>query len=145
MKHSRLERYLKQATQGLQGKKRAVVILELRGNLEQHVKERMAFGIAEDRALEEILDDFGAPSLVSRGMWGVHMKPLWTKAGVGVGLLTTLGLPMLLASASSVAVLRQDSNNPYVWVGLDSVFRALGWKDANLFLEGKKLKTRFRG
>jgi len=112
---------------------------ELRGNLEQHVLDRMVAGMAQARALEEILDDFGAPKLVSRGMWGVHMKPRWTKAIVGVGLVTALSLPMLVA-ASSVAVLPRTSLDTYSWIGLDSVFRTLNWTDANLSLEGRNLK-----
>ena len=70
MKHVRLERYLRDATRGLSPKKRVSVMQELRGNLEQHVLDRMVADITETRALEETLNDFGAPQLVSKGMWG---------------------------------------------------------------------------
>ena len=58
---------------------------------------------------------------------------------VGVGLVTALSLPMLVA-ASSVAVLPKTSLDSYPWIGLDSVFRSLNWTDANLSLVGKNLK-----
>ena len=47
MPKEQLEHYLKQATQGLYGKKRAQVLRELRGNLLARANEFQAFGSSE--------------------------------------------------------------------------------------------------
>jgi hypothetical protein len=139
MKSNRLERYLQEASQGLYGKQRKIVIKELRGNLEQHVKERMAFGMSEVAAYEEMLDAFGAPQIVSRGMWGVHMKPMVLKIGAVLGLTTALSLPFVVASASSVSVFQENGMGGTYWVGFESVFRALKWDDASINIKGNQI------
>jgi len=132
MKHLRLERYLRDATKGLPPKKRVAVMRELRGNLEQHVLDRMVAGIPQTRALEEILDDFGAPQLVSRGMWGVHMKPLWTKITVGLSVLGVLSVPLFSASAADIKIL------PNAYINIDDIFTSLGWSNTKVEVKGDK-------
>ncbi len=140
MNSARLERYLKQATKGLAVKKRAQVAQELRGNLEQHVLDRMVAGVAQDRALEDVLDDFGAPSLVSRGMWGVHMKPIWTRVMVGVGLSSLVLASLVPASAESVRLFGTKGGLGYAWVSVDNFFEILGWKDGKVEAKNETFK-----
>ncbi len=138
MKSNRLERYLQEASQGLYGKQRKMVIKELRGNLEQHVKERMAFGMSEVAAYEEMLDAFGAPQIVSRGMWGVHMKPMILKIGAVLGLTTTLSLPFVVASAESIRT--WSPSGASVYISLDDAFKGAGWKNAKAEIKGREFK-----
>ncbi|MBC7646401.1 MAG: hypothetical protein H7095_04720, partial [Pseudopedobacter sp.] len=69
MPKEQLEHYLKQATQGLNGKKRAQVLRELRGNLLARANEFQAFGSSESQVLEKALDEFGAARAVSKGFY----------------------------------------------------------------------------
>ncbi len=104
MKNLRLERYLNSATQGIVGKKRAQIQEELRGNLEQRAKELMAFGTAEKPALEQALNEFGAPKLVSRGMAQLYTLP-WVNRTLGFGgILAATFATALLTSAQKIQV-----------------------------------------
>jgi hypothetical protein len=104
VKNTRLERYLNSATQGIMGKKRAQIQEELRGNLEQRAKELMAFGTAEKSALEQALNEFGAPKLVSRGMTQLYTLP-WVNRTLGFGgILAATFATALLTSAQNVRV-----------------------------------------
>ena len=99
MKGDSLERYVRSATRGLYGEKRARVARELRGNLEHRMKEFMAFGDSRERAMEKALLEFGAAGVVSRGMQEVHVMPLMMKSGAGLALTLWMGLTLFSSQA----------------------------------------------
>ena len=102
MKGDALERYIRQATRGLYGEKRARVVRELRGNLEGRINEFLAFGDSRERAVERALLEFGAAGVVSRGMREVHVMPILNKWTVAAGMLGIMAFLSLSATASGV-------------------------------------------
>jgi hypothetical protein len=72
---SELERYLKDATRGLWGKKK----LEVREELEAHVLEQAhkleLQGLNHTDAIQKVLEQIGPANIVSSGMIGVHTMP----------------------------------------------------------------------
>ena len=102
MPKEQLEHYLKQATQGLNGKKRAQVLRELRGNLPARANEFQAFGSSESQALEKALDEFGAARAVSKGFYEVYTMPILNKWTAAAGLIGIAAFLSLNATASGV-------------------------------------------
>jgi hypothetical protein len=144
VKNTRLERYLNSATQGIVGKKRAQIQEELRGNLEQRAKELMAFGTAEKSALEQALNEFGAPKLVSRGMTQIYTLP-WVNRTLGFGgILAATFATALLTSAKNIGVelvtpkykcpqtKTEMCDMDGVYVNMDSLISSLEIKNAKL-------------
>ena len=97
-----LEQYLRQATRGLYGSRRAQVARELRGNLLARANEFRAFGASESQALEKALDEFGAARAVSRGFYEVYTMPILNKWTAAAGLLGIMTFLSLSATASGV-------------------------------------------
>lgn|GEM_PF-1295133 len=125
----RLEQYLKQATKGLYGKRRARVVRELRGNLLARANEFRAFGSSESQTLEKALDEFGAARAVSRGFYEVYTMPILNKWTAAAGLLGIAAFMSLSATASGV---QYTLESPVPVCSLDST----GFKTRLCALEG---------
>ena len=95
-----LQHYLNSACTGLFGLERQTVRGELEANLFERVREFQVMGFAQEVALEKALEEFGAPSSVSRGMREVYIMPKVMKGGALAGLLA---MGVYLAVGSSVA------------------------------------------
>jgi len=95
-----LERYLNSACAGLFGLERQTVRDELESNLLERVREFQVMGCSSDVALSKALEEFGAPSRVSRGMQEVYILPNLVKGGAW---LSILAMGAYLALSSSVA------------------------------------------
>jgi hypothetical protein len=89
---SKLEKYLKQASRGIWGKKKLEVISELRGNIESRVWMLEQQGFDGLKALEMALDELGKPSEINAGMVKVHAMPKMFKAFVVAAMLSSLAL-----------------------------------------------------
>jgi hypothetical protein len=88
----KLERYLKQATKGIWGRKKLEVINELRGNIESRVWMLEQQGFENLEALEMALDELGKPSEINAGMVKVHAMPKMLKALVVAAMLSSLAV-----------------------------------------------------
>jgi len=118
-----LERYLNSACAGLYGLEWQTVRDELEANLLERVREFQVMGFAREVALEKALEEFGAPSRVSRGMREVYVMPKMMKGGALAGLLA---IGAYLALSSSVALpLSLTYDGPCkencVWMGMSYV------------------------
>jgi len=99
------DRYLRAATQGLWGRARRELRIELTGHLNERVAEFRLAGLSVEEAEQRTLRELGTPERVSGGMLGVHTVPALGKAGaLGVLLATTLltALPQGLAQVKSI-------------------------------------------
>jgi hypothetical protein len=115
---SKLEKYLKQASRGIWGKKKLEVISELRGNIESRVWMLEQQGFDGLKALEMALDELGKPSEINAGMVKVHAMPKMFKAFVVAAMLSSLALVNVnlgTAQVTSVSELpiKQCTINPY--------------------------------
>jgi hypothetical protein len=95
-----LERYLRQATRGLWGKKR----LEVREELSTHILERARKheleGASREAAIQLAIAELGDARTIRAGMIGVHTMP---KALTGAGLMSiaAVGVAVLLSVSSA--------------------------------------------
>ncbi len=81
------ERYLKQATRGLWGRKQREVREELEAHLHERVMAHRIAGLSETDAVERALAELGNPREVSAGMARLYTLP--TVMGSGVALAAT--------------------------------------------------------
>jgi hypothetical protein len=89
---AKLERYLKQASRGIWGKKKLEVMFELRGNIESRVWMLEQQGFSSFQALEMALDELGKPSEINAGMVKVHAMPKLMKAFAVAVMLSSLAV-----------------------------------------------------
>ncbi len=80
------ERYLRQATRGLWGRKRREVREELAAHLEARITAYQIGGLNDTDATERALTELGAPQFVSRGMVQLYTLP----RVIGPGLVLML-------------------------------------------------------
>lgn len=109
------ERYLRRATRGTWGRKRA----EIREELAAHIDERVAVhrigGLGENEAVEKALSELGAAGEVSAGMMRLHSMPTL----LGSSLLCIFAIALFLTSFSeSVA---QQLNGSFIYPARDCV------------------------
>jgi hypothetical protein len=100
---TKLERYLKQASRGIWGKKKLEVINELRGNIESRVWMLEQQGFSSFQALEMALEELGKPSEINAGMVKVHAMPKMFKALVVAAMLSSLAVVNVNLSTAQVA------------------------------------------
>ena len=75
MKREACDRYLRQATRGLWGKKRLEVREELAAHLGERITAHRIGGLSEAEATERALAELGAPQHVSQGMTRLYTLP----------------------------------------------------------------------
>ena len=101
--HPQVERYLKRATRGLWGKKRAEVREELEAHLRDRVLAHRIAGMREDDAVEKTLLELGNPHTVSRGMISLYTMPTL----VGSGLIAAVMAVMITAVVTTTTLAQQ--------------------------------------
>ncbi len=89
---TKLEQYLKRATQGIWGKKKLEVMNELRGNIESRVWMLEQQGLDKTQGMNVALEELGKPSEINAGMVKVHAMPKMIKAFVVAVMLSSLAV-----------------------------------------------------
>ncbi len=100
---AKLERYLKQASRGVWGRKKLEVMNELRGNIESRVWMLEQQGFDGSKALEMALEELGKPSEINAGMVTVHSMPKMMKAFVVAAMLSSLAVVNVNLGTAQVA------------------------------------------
>ena len=107
------ERYLRRATRGTWGRKRA----EIREELAAHIDERVAVhrigGLEENEAVEKALSELGEAGEVSAGMMRLHSMPTL----LGSSLLCICAIALFLTSFSEA--IAQQLNGSFVYPARD--------------------------
>ncbi len=105
-----LEKYLKQASKGVWGKKKLEIISELRGSIESRIFMLEQQGHNNTEALKIALTEFGKPNEINAGLVKVHSMPKMFKAFVVAAMLSSLVIVNVnLSSAQMTAVYRLPS------------------------------------
>lgn len=104
----RLRRYLARATRGLWGQRRALVRSELEGHVRVRMSDLRLAGLSEEKALSRVLDELGAPALVSRGMTRLYTLPRVTPL-LFAGLLFAPAVSLSQGPLAEMEVLRVGS------------------------------------
>jgi hypothetical protein len=85
-----VERYLKQATRGLWGRKRKEILKELETHIQGRIQNHLIAGSSEQEAIALTLQELGQPQQVNIGMVKLHSMPLVASFGTAMALLLTL-------------------------------------------------------
>ena len=101
--NTHLEKYLKQATKGVWGKKKLEIITELRGSIESRIWMLEQQGHSNSEALKLALEEFGKPNEINAGLVTVHSMPKMFKAMVVAAMLSSLAVMHTNFSAAQVA------------------------------------------
>lgn len=104
------ERYIRQATRGLWGRKRREVAAELRGHIESRRAELLALGLSGPEATRRTLRELGEPTEVRVGMGRVYLLPTMARSGAALGLACALVLAALPNGIAQVVAF--DKNPP---------------------------------
>ncbi len=89
------ERYLRQATRGLWGRKQREVREELEAHLHERVMAHRIAGLGEADALERALAELGAPHHVQSGMLRLYVLPTVAGSGMAVAAACALVIALL--------------------------------------------------
>ena len=90
-----VERYIRQATRGLNGQARRDARAELRGAIEDKVWRFTLLGLSEGDAARAALRDLGSPHAIASGLTRVHTLPKAALAAVLAATATLLGVQAL--------------------------------------------------
>ena len=97
-----LEKYLKQATKGVWGKKKLETVNELRGSIESRIWMLEQQGFSNTEALALALEELGKPSEINAGLVTVHSMPKMFKAMVVAAMLSSLAVIQTNLSVAQV-------------------------------------------
>ncbi|HEU4741923.1 MAG TPA: permease prefix domain 1-containing protein [Meiothermus sp.] len=100
---SELNRYLRGATRGLWGRKRAEVWAELEGNLRLRIQELQVAGLPEEEAERKALEEIGEPQIVQEGMMRLYAFPKVARASL-LAVLALAGLLVILPGQAQVSL-----------------------------------------
>lgn len=90
-----MERYLRQATRGLWGRKRREVREELEAHLHDRVMAYRIGGLGEAEAVERALAELGSPQEVSVGMTRIYTLPTVMGSGAAMAVACVLVVAVL--------------------------------------------------
>ena len=134
MNDKQIEKYLKQSTRGLWGRKKAEVREELETHIEGRFNAYLIAGCSEADAVDKTLAELGRPSVVSTGMARVYTLPIM--AGSGLMLALCCALTILVLNASTAQTLQVSDTFPAdeclesevcgngIWISLEELKQA---------------------
>ena len=112
---TKIERYLRRATRGTWGRKRADIREELAAHIHERVQIHRIGGLDEDAAVEKALAELGEAGQVSAGMMKLHSMPTL----LGSSLLCICALTLFVTTLSgSVA---QQVSGSFIYPSSDCV------------------------
>ena len=107
-----IERYLRRATRGTWGRKRADIREELAAHIHERVQIHRIGGLNEDAAIEKALAELGEAGQVSAGMMKLHSMP--TLLGSSLLCICALALFLTTFSESVAQQLSGSFNYPVI-------------------------------